>query len=528
MIKKEQDLINAVPSKRLYRSIIADYGLNTAIAELIDNVIDSRRRRKFQREVVIDLYIDLEDQTIFLSDDAGGIKEVDLAKLVTPGASHNDGENSTIGIFGVGSKRAAVALAREIRISTRFANEPKTYQIEYNDEWLATEDWHIPYYEVESIKQNTTSILLTRLRFALSASDVTNLRDHISKTYAHFIDRKEVKIILNTDPVKPSFFNQWSYPPEAEPHTFEKKFYPPNHTLPIIFRITSGLTYESGSIGGNYGVYIYCNDRLIESASKAAEFGFTSGVAGVPHPRMSNARIIVELVGGASQLPWNSSKTSLNFNHEVFRAIRDDLHVVVKNATALSKRLQGDFENSIAPFREGSVDKTVLSKDEHLKPSKLPPIPKTKESAITSIRDANRDIGNARPWTTGAYESIIAVEAIKKIRTLTQKNRIILVILDSTMEIACKDYLAHEAPSPMSEAALIQLFKNRIDVHKKVQETILPGDNLWKSMDYFYKARCELVHKRFSVTISDDDVANFQNSLEKVLSAMYSLKFPKD
>jgi hypothetical protein len=34
------DLIDATPNKRIYRSIIADYDLNTGISELIDNAID--------------------------------------------------------------------------------------------------------------------------------------------------------------------------------------------------------------------------------------------------------------------------------------------------------------------------------------------------------------------------------------------------------------------------------------------------------------------------------------------------------
>lgn len=40
MAKTEIDTIDGTPSKRIYRSIIADYDLNTAICELIDNSID--------------------------------------------------------------------------------------------------------------------------------------------------------------------------------------------------------------------------------------------------------------------------------------------------------------------------------------------------------------------------------------------------------------------------------------------------------------------------------------------------------
>src|SRR5438477_11126378 len=118
-MKREVDVINAVPSKRIYRSIIADYDLNTAVAELIDNVLDCRKRRQLRRQVHVSLRFDLDDQSIEVTDDAGGVAKADLDKLISPGASLDAGEGASIGIFGVGSKRAVVALARDIKIATR-------------------------------------------------------------------------------------------------------------------------------------------------------------------------------------------------------------------------------------------------------------------------------------------------------------------------------------------------------------------------------------------------------------------------
>jgi len=527
MIKREKDIIDATPSKRLYRSIIADYGLTTAISELVDNVIDSRTRRKFTRTVEIRIDADYDDQTITISDDGGGIKEIDLSKLVSPGSSHSNGKSASIGIFGVGSKRAAVALARDIKIATRYGNEPHSYQVEYDDDWLQTEDWHLPYYQIDSLKKNTTRILLSRLRFIIMEEDCANLRKHLGYTYANFIKDKEVKIFLNEEEIAPRFFDQWAYPHEAKPKAFNKRLTPHGHTLPILFNITSGLTYEPGSIGGNYGVFVYCNRRLILAASRAPEFGFQSGVAGVPHPRMSNARVIIELTGGASHLPWNSNKTGINFNHEVFKALREDIHTAVKNATALSKRLQTDYYTAIEPHKTGTVKSEKLRPDERLKPSKLPPIPRAIRSPLNAIKESNKSVAEAKPWTVPAYEGIIAVETIKKQKTLSQKNRLVLIILDSTMEIAFKDYLAHDINQPMSESKLSGLFNNRIDVHKEVSKTIATSDlNLWKRLDYFFKMRCELIHKRASVNVSDEDIAKFQDSCEKLLNKMYSLQFP--
>jgi len=264
---------------------------------------------------------------------------------------------------------------------------------------------------------------------------------------------------------------------------------------------------------------------LVVRASKAAELGFTTGIAGVPHPRMSNARIIVELSGAAKDMPWNSRKTGLNYNHSVFRAVRSDIHTAVKNATALSSRLQPTFDTSVAPYKTGKVISRSLKGDQHLPASKLPAIPVTKPSPKEAIRDANRQIAAEKPWSVGAYESIIAVESVRKQR-LTQQNRILLILLDSTLEIAFKDYLAHEISSPLGEARLQQLFGNRIDVNNEVEKTIRPHDLIWKKVAYYYKQRCELVHKRVSVAVSDSEIMDFQEVVEVLLGEMFALKFP--
>jgi HSP90 family molecular chaperone len=196
-MKREIDIINAVPSKRIYRSIIADYELNTAIAELIDNVLDCRKRTKMRGQGKVSLHFDLEDQSIEITDNAGGVAKADLEKLISPGASLDSGEGGTIGIFGVGSKRAVVALARDIKISTRHDKDPKTFRLEYDDSWLSSEDWELPYYEVDSLPESTTKITLSRLRFRLEEGDVANLAKHLGRVYSRFIKRGELKILLS-------------------------------------------------------------------------------------------------------------------------------------------------------------------------------------------------------------------------------------------------------------------------------------------------------------------------------------------
>jgi hypothetical protein len=56
----------------------------------------------------------------------------------------------------------------------------------------------------------------------------------------------------------------------------------------------------------------------------------------------------------------------------------------------------------------------------------------------------------------------------------------------------------------------------------------LPSDPIWKKVTYYYKERCELVHKRVSVAVSDLEIVDFQQDVETLLGEMFALRFPKE
>jgi sensor histidine kinase regulating citrate/malate metabolism len=110
-MKNEIDKLNATPTKRLYLSIIADYDLNRSISELVDNGIDVWVRGGKTRKITIKITLDPIQQTITVEDDAGGLAKSELVFIVGPGQTGTSQTDETIGIFGVGTKRAVVALS---------------------------------------------------------------------------------------------------------------------------------------------------------------------------------------------------------------------------------------------------------------------------------------------------------------------------------------------------------------------------------------------------------------------------------
>lgn len=104
--------LDATPEKRIFLSIISEYDLKRSICELIDNAIDfwSKNRRT---DLEVSIQLDDRQRTITIEDNAGGIQESKLDHIISPGKTSNDISDDVIGYFGVGSKRAVVALAQD-------------------------------------------------------------------------------------------------------------------------------------------------------------------------------------------------------------------------------------------------------------------------------------------------------------------------------------------------------------------------------------------------------------------------------
>ncbi|MBU0621286.1 MAG: ATP-binding protein [Gammaproteobacteria bacterium] len=110
-----QKTLDATPEKRLFLSIISEYDLKRSVCELIDNAIDLWSKTK-RADLVININADERQQSISIEDNAGGIEESKLDHIVSPGKTSNDIHDDVIGYFGVGSKRAVIALAQDIAI----------------------------------------------------------------------------------------------------------------------------------------------------------------------------------------------------------------------------------------------------------------------------------------------------------------------------------------------------------------------------------------------------------------------------
>lgn len=515
--------IDARPSKRIFHTIIADYNLERSICELIDNALDIWIIRGRQRPLVINITLDTNRQNIILSDNGGGIERENMSVIVGPGQTFNVPGGQTIGFFGVGSKRAVVHLSTLTRISSRFDDGP-TYRVEVDDAWIGDEDnWSLPLYEVDNIDESSTKIELIQLRTPLEVTDITRLRVHLEATYALFIQDPQINILLNTSVLSPFLFQNWCFPPNSKPVHVIGNIEDVSGEI-IEIEVWGGLSSESSPTGGDYGFFFYCNDRLIGRGIKNPILGFQKGQIGSPHPKISLTKVIVSLKGAAFCMPWNSSKSDLNYNHPILTSIREKL---IDIGARYSKVCRGfDWKQRFLQYTTGDFIEQTVVDFAQADTSYLPPTPRIRQTFSQQVSRGNRRIGRESPWTRGLYEGIIAVDFLFKKRALHYKNRMCLILLDSTLEIAFKEYLVHGVSRPYGARRIRETFeKPRNEIHDEMRPHLPLDDPTWARIQHYYLLRCNLIHQRATARIEDEDIEDYRAIVEQILGVLFNLIF---
>jgi hypothetical protein len=419
-----------------------------------------------------------------------------------------------------------IALAENVTIKTRHGEGP-AFQIDITNDWLGSSDWEIPHYRIPVTAPSTTSIDLSALRIRVSDEDVASLHDHLGEVYAWFLAIDDCNIYVNGKATEEHEFDSWAYPDEFPPreanltHEFEG--------FPVSIEITGGLIRDRDPKAENYGVYFYCNNRLVVKELKTREVGyFVTSEAGVPHPDASLCRVIVRINGGAKWMPWNSSKSEIRFDHPVFTALRPTLLRLVAHYSSLSRRLKDSWEEKVFACSDGSIARADPEEPEKGNRLILPPLPKVRKPAAAKLKTANAEVLKDSPWTLGLLEAVSAVDSVQKLK-LETRNRIALILLDSNFEIAMKEFLVHRDDlfprNIYNDAKIRDLFSARYKIVAEVAKKANLSGKLVKKANHYYGLRNKLIHERATVGIADADVANYRDTIEAILTKLFDLNF---
>jgi hypothetical protein len=340
----QQDMAQAIPTKRFFVSMLTrDISLEDAILDLLDNCLDGALRSANGGVVDYSQFsvtIDMDETTFKISDDCGGIpREVAKEYAFKMGREPDDTRDSdseTIGMYGVGMKRAIFKMGQEAIVQTSYHGDH--YQVEISPEWLESKDWEplpiINCEEKDALTISGTSIEVKNLypgvsRHLKNDVFVNDLKRAIGEHFSIFL-QKGLTVTVNGGPVIPALVEILTSTEEGAPAPFIYKKEVDGVLISIVVGLNTGRRYdddedidfERDRSASTAGWTVFCNDRAVIVGDKTRLTGWGDGIP-MYHGQFSVITGIVEFrSSSADKLPITTTKRALDTSSDVWLEAR--------------------------------------------------------------------------------------------------------------------------------------------------------------------------------------------------------------
>lgn len=356
--------VPATPVKSFFVEMLTrDISLADAILDLLDNCVDGILRQKKGRaegtHPYVGFYADIayDGQTFEISDNCGGIPWGlhEYAFRMGRVDAGRESNMPTVGVYGIGMKRAIFKIGRQCLIQTQ--NGKDAYDVEITSEWLTNEDeWTIPVSPSRSaMREDGTTIIVSELNAGVrslfkddSALFGKEFRQKVATHYA-FIINKGLRIRINGKTVAPRptelRFESGKTKATIRPFIYKAKLEGVDVFLAVGFThpIPSEDEVQAEQLRKQYssldaGWTVVCNDRAVLYCDRTELTGW--GEAGVPqyHTQFTAIAGVVEFRSNdASKLPTTTTKRGIDASSR--------LYLQVKNKMREGLRMFTDFTN---------------------------------------------------------------------------------------------------------------------------------------------------------------------------------------
>lgn len=410
---------HADPTKAFFvKMITRDIALEDCVFDLIDNSVDGAWRllgsipMSLEDELDLsrfEIRIAISPEEFSIQDNCGGITLEDATEYAFSFGRREDdeAEDFSIGVYGIGMKRAVFKLGRRTEITSTYADGDvlRSFKVPiFVDDWLAqaTGSWDFDIESSENLPEAGVRIMVTELtedtRSSFSSpAFVSRLRRIIARDYALHLARG-LRIFVNGQSVlgwkielregKAFKAMRREYEDEAPAGTVRVEilagmaFPPPDSSEP-----------ESEDRPEDpYGWYVVCNGRIVVAADKSGLTGW--GTEGWPkwHPQYYGfIGIVMFTAEQAVLLPLTTTKRSVDATSGVYRRARSFMREVTKawisytnnrkQALEAAKALEADTE---------PVTLREVTKDQNVDLPKLTPVPTEPTTTISYPMERRR------------------------------------------------------------------------------------------------------------------------------------------
>ncbi len=367
------------PTKAFFvRMLTRDIELDDALLDLLDNCVDGAvrmngstiKQRPFEGRSA---QIMFGEDEFFIEDNCGGIpfetaKHYAFAMGRPPNAPVGN-NSATVGMYGIGMKRAIFKLGSEAVVET---HNDRAFKVEFTRQWMGSDDWNdLPMIEVAvpSLPTKGTRISVSDLRdeVKLKFND-PQWRDEFRK----FVSRHYSIIISKGFEVSVGFAgSQPEKPKPIQAAKFEliraAKLEDGSQIEPILLvadingvqvEIYAGLyrrllnatelerEEEARQSSDDAGWTIACNDRVVVWKDKSRLTGW--GEATVPNYHgqfIAVTGIVLMRSDDPKSLPLTTTKRGIDAGSDIYSQIKDQMRNATKTLTSFTNKWKNFPQN---------------------------------------------------------------------------------------------------------------------------------------------------------------------------------------
>lgn len=392
-------VVKGSPSKAFFVNMITrDIALSDAILDLLDNAVDGIKRAAgaappdFAPHFA---HVAFGPGEFRISDNCGGIP-IDIAKEYAfrfgkPDDVIADPTPHSIGLYGIGMKRALFKMGRNIDVSSSTGQESFTVAIDV-DKWRKQPDdnWDFPLSNV--VTQGTaeptgTRITVTNLYEGIARefeapSFMNSLVRSVQRDYAFILERG-LKVTVNESPIvgrMPTLRLSEEVAPMKLAYADDG----------VQVQIIAGLAApppEDNSPQQRYpeqelyGWYVVCNERVVVTADRTTLTGW--GVDTVPswHPQFFGFMGIVRFESDDPRLlPWRTTKRDVDVSSGVYKRALVKMRQATKDFIEYTNRRKSELRH--AREAETAAKSVALSQ---VPPRERLVLPKIKKADVRRI-----------------------------------------------------------------------------------------------------------------------------------------------
>ena len=337
--------------------ITRDITLEDCILDLIDNSVDGAWRGAGSRPIGLAEEADLSRYSISVSvspqcfsilDNCGGMTLSDAVNHAFSFGrrSTEEYDDYSIGVYGIGMKRAVFKLGTNIKIRSTAVDEGNrlSFAVPINvATWLANDEppWDFDIVEDEPLAEDGVEITVNGLngsavRSFESPAFVQNLRRTIARDYTLHLNRG-LKISLNGEPIAGALI-ELRQSDEFAPmrDEYEDDLDGEKVSVELIVGMAApppdnADPDEQDDGDKRFGWYVACNGRIVLAADKTILSGW--GTDGWPlwHRQYSGfLGIVLFTAANATALPLTTTKRSVDTSSEVYRRARPRMREVTR------------------------------------------------------------------------------------------------------------------------------------------------------------------------------------------------------